>query len=184
MCPCVGLFYNDVPLWKCKAGLNSGSHSPLLVAHWSFPPTTHFKNCLKITVTFQVTIFLAHTYFFLAAYAENLLFLLESVIQGCQLWMRVRREICEARPLAAYKCRASPKTSDKQATTTTIFFSSFSVRYFHIYMHESVRFRWNGVKCVSLTLNAWELAALCYLCHRMCRTHHTNCSIKGINVSK
>ena len=41
--------------------------------------------------------------------------ILSAITQGCQLWMRVRREIiCEARPLAAYKCRASPKNADEQ----------------------------------------------------------------------
>ena len=34
--------------------------------------------------------------------------------QGCQLWMRVRREIWEARPLAAYRSRASPKKADER----------------------------------------------------------------------
>ena len=34
--------------------------------------------------------------------------------QGCQLWMRVRREICEARLLAAYKFCASPKKADER----------------------------------------------------------------------
>ena len=28
MCPCVWLFCDDAPLWKCKAGLKLGGHSP------------------------------------------------------------------------------------------------------------------------------------------------------------
>ena len=113
-------------------------------------------------------------------------------LQGCQLWMRVRREICQARPLAAYKCRAkSQKNWWAGGGNSVTFFLNLKkqpfshsrhiqgypsyitnlwqakkkkkkncVRYFHNYMRESVRVRWNGVKCVSLTLNAWELAAL------------------------
>ena len=112
--------------------------------------------------------------------------------QGCQLWMRVRREICEARPLAAYKCRASPKKADggggggggglshffflpqkfwqpfshsrhivhHKPLTSTHKKKLCEIFPYNFFMRESVRFRWNGVKCVSLTLNAWELAAL------------------------
>ena len=55
--------------------------------------------------------------------------------QGCQLWMRVRREICEARPLAAYICRASPKKADERGGGRLSLF--FFLKNFGSHFHRS-----------------------------------------------
>ena len=53
--------------------------------------------------------------------------LLHTIEQGCQHWMRVRREICEGRPLPAYKVAQVQKKADERGGNSDTFFSDLKI---------------------------------------------------------